>query len=88
MVSIIWFGRVMKNYIKLKTNYNMKAIVRYIGGLCLALICLVTLEGIMTFGHAFEFESYGTFGWVIQGLLILITIWLHMEVVEDEMSRK
>jgi hypothetical protein len=62
----------------------MKAVIRYIGGLCLALIILMVLEGMMTLGHAFDFESYGTFGWVIQGLLVLITIWLHLEVVEDE----
>jgi hypothetical protein len=37
----------------------------------------------MTFGHAFEFESYGTFGWVIQGLLIPITMVSHGSCSED-----
>jgi hypothetical protein len=40
---MVW--RVMKNYIKPKTNYNMKAIVRYRWAM-FSIICLITLEAI------------------------------------------
>lgn len=51
-------------------------IIKYIIGISLGLISLISLEGLATLGSAFNFESYGIIGWIAQILFIIFTVCL------------
>jgi hypothetical protein len=64
----------------------MKRINFYIMSICLGIICLVFVEGAMTLGSAFNFESYGVFAWVCQAIAILFTISLSIHIAGKELE--
>ena len=60
----------------------MKTINYYIMSISLGIICLVFVEGILTMGSAFQFETYGLFAWIMQiiGLVFTISLSLHIAI--------
>lgn len=50
----------------------------------LGLICLFFLEGMLTLGSAFQFESYGIVGWIGQSIMILFTVSLSIHLAHKE----
>lgn len=52
------------------------------------IILMLFLEGMLTFGSAFCFESYNVFGWIIQAIIMLFTIsfsaWLSINDNHDK----
>lgn len=38
------------------------------------LLILLFLEGMMTLGHAFDFENYNIMGWIVQIILLGFTV--------------
>ena len=68
----------------------MKTINYYIMSICLGIICLVFVEGILTMGSAFMFETYGVFAWIMQIIAIVFTTSLSLHIAisvrEDKMK--
>ena len=64
----------------------MKTINYYIMSISLGIICLVFIEGILTMGSAFNFNSYGMFAWIMQtiGLVFTISLSLHIAINVQE----
>jgi hypothetical protein len=64
----------------------MKTINYYIMSVCLGLLTLIFIEGILTMGSAFNFQSYGVFAWIMQtiGLVFTITLSLHIAINVQE----
>lgn len=58
----------------------MKTINYYIMSICLGIICLVFVEGILTMGSAFMFETYGVFAWIMQIIAIVFTTSLSLHI--------
>ena len=60
----------------------MKTINYYVMSVCLGLLTLIFLEGILTMGNAFNFQSYGVFAWICQtiGVIFTITLSLHIAI--------
>ena len=48
--------------------------VKFILSLSIGLIVLICMEGILTYGGAFNFEAYTAFGYFVQALLLIITV--------------
>lgn len=61
--------------------------VHYIMGISLGLLVLILLEGMMTLGSAFKFETYSVFGWIMQGILVVFTISLSILIIAGEESK-
>ena len=64
----------------------MKLINYYIMSVCLGLLTLIFVEGVLTMGTAFNFESYGIFAWIAQtiGIVFTITLSLHVAINVQE----
>ena len=64
----------------------MKKLNYYIMSVCLGLLTLIFLEGILTMGNAFNFQSYGVFAWIAQtiGVIFTITLSLHVAINVQE----
>jgi hypothetical protein len=62
----------------------MKKLNDYLLGVTLGLLILVGIEGVITFGTAFQFEKYNLFTWIIQILLVIFTISLSIKVTDNE----
>jgi hypothetical protein len=60
----------------------MKKVNYYIMSISLGIICLVFIEGILTMGSAFQFETYGVFAWIMQiiGLIFTTSLSLHIAI--------
>ena len=58
----------------------MKKFNFYIMSICLGIMCLVFIEGILTMGSAFRFETYGIFAWICQTIGIVFTISLSLHI--------
>ena len=56
----------------------MKNINMTINIIC-GLLLLIFVEGMMTLGHAFDFASYNWFGWLVQLMLVVLTISLSIK---------
>lgn len=61
--------------------------VHYTMGISLGLLVLILLEGMMTLGSAFKFETYSVFGWIMQGILVVFTISLSILIIAGEESK-
>lgn len=61
--------------------------VHYTMGISLGLLVLILLEGMMTLGSAFNFETYSVFGWIMQGILVVFTISLSILIIVGEESK-
>ena len=64
----------------------MKKLNFYVMSICLGIICLIFIEGMMTLGAVFRFESYGTFAWICQAIAILFTISLSIHIAGKELE--
>lgn len=62
----------------------MKKFNEYLLGVTLGLLILILIEGVLTFGVAFQFERYGLFAWIAQILLVIFTISLSIKVTDNE----
>ena len=60
-------------------------IIKYTLGISLGLMCLLFLEGMMTLGSAFNFETYTEISWLAQILAIVITICLSIVLTEKSL---
>jgi len=49
----------------------MEKILKLIASISGALLLLFLVEGLMTFGQAFNFDKYNTFSWIVQAFLII-----------------
>lgn len=49
----------------------------------LSLVVLIFFEGMLTFGSAFNFESYTMFGWIFQGILVVLTLSISIKCVKE-----
>lgn len=63
----------------------MKKVNYYIMSISLGIICLVFIEGMMTLGSAFRFETYGTFAWICQAIVLVFTISLSIHLAGKEL---
>ena len=57
--------------------------INLIIGITLGLVVLIFLEGIMTFGSAFNFENYDAFNYVFQSILIVLTVSISIKIVKE-----
>jgi len=64
----------------------MKSLNYYVMSVCLGLLTLIFVEGILTMGDAFNFQSYGVFAWIAQsiGVVFTITLSLHIAISVQE----
>jgi len=62
----------------------MKQAIYYTMSICLGLLMLSFLEAVVTYGSAFDFAHYSTFGWIIQGVGVLFTITLSAHIAGKE----
>lgn len=58
----------------------MKTINYYIMSISLGMICLICVEGLLTMGSAFNFESYDVFAWIMQIIAIVFTTSLSLHI--------
>ena len=58
----------------------MKKLNYYIMSVCLGLLTLIFLEGILTMGNAFQFNTYGVFAWICQTIGVIFTISLSLHI--------
>jgi hypothetical protein len=49
----------------------------------LGLVVLIVFEGMLTFGSAFNFENYTMFGWIFQGILVVLTLSISIKCVKE-----
>lgn len=49
------------------------------------LFVMMFIEGIVTLGGVFNFETYNWFGYTLQGMVIFITVWLSNRMYEAEL---
>ena len=61
--------------------------VHYTMGISLGLLVLILLEGLLTLGSAFKFETSSVFGWIMQGILVVFTISLSILIIAGEESK-
>lgn len=64
----------------------MKRINFYIMSITLGMICLVFIEGMMTLGAAFRFETYGLFACICQAIAVVFTISLSIHLAGKELE--
>jgi hypothetical protein len=62
----------------------MKKFNNYLLGIVSGLLILILIEGVITFGTAFQFEKYNLFAWIVQILLVIFTISLSIKVTDNE----
>lgn len=62
--------------------YIMKTIKR-LQYVTVALIALMFFEGMMTLGSAFKFETYSTFGWIAQAILVVACATTALRLTEE-----
>jgi hypothetical protein len=66
----------------------MEKILRTTASICAGILIMLFIEGLLTFGAAFCFEKYNVFGWLLQGVILLLAIsfsaWLSIK--EDDKS--
>jgi hypothetical protein len=55
---------------------------------CLGLLTLIFIEGILTMGNAFNFQSYGLFAWIAQSIGVVFTITLSLQIAITERENK
>jgi hypothetical protein len=53
----------------------MKQIIDRIGYSFIGILLLIIIEGVGTLGLAFKFEQYDLIGYIVQFLLVYLTIW-------------
>jgi hypothetical protein len=63
-------------------------LVNFILNVSILLVVLCILEGLITFGAAFNFENYSVFGYVFQGLLVSITVCVSVQIWYDEQRKE
>ena len=68
----------------------MEKFLKTTASICTGLITLLFIEGMFTFGQAFNFEEYNWFGWIVQAIFVLLTISLSawLSIKEDDGSKK
>jgi hypothetical protein len=52
----------------------MEKILKTTAAVCAGILVMLFIEGMFTFGAAFCFEKYNVFGWIIQGVILLLAI--------------
>ena len=62
----------------------MKQLLDRIGYSVVGLMVLLFLEGIVTLGSAFKFETYNWLGYVAQAMLIYLAVWLANKAYDSE----
>lgn len=50
----------------------MEKFLKTIVAVSTSILVLFLLEGLFTFGQAFNFAQYDTFSWIVQGFLIIL----------------
>lgn len=63
-------------------------VIKYTLGITLGLLVLFFIEGMMSFGSAFDFKNYTTIGWIVQSLAIILTICISVVATEAELNSK
>jgi hypothetical protein len=66
----------------------MKQILDRIGYSIIGLVTLAFLEGIVTFGSAFKFETYNWLGYTVQVMFIYLAIWIANKAYDDDAPKK
>lgn len=62
--------------------------VKYILGITLGLLILFFIEGLFSFGNAFDFQNYTAIGWIFQSLAIIFTICVSIVATNAELNSK
>ena len=61
----------------------MEKVLKTTSAICAGVLCMLFLEGMFTLGAAFRFEDYTVFGWILQGVILLLAIsfsaWLSIQ---------
>lgn len=60
----------------------MRTFFDRIGACAMAILILLLIEGLITFGSALEFERYDTISWVAQGLMVYVACWGAVRIQE------
>jgi hypothetical protein len=66
----------------------MKQVLDRIGYSIIGLVVLAFLEGIITFGGAFNFEVYNWLGYTVQVMFIYLAIWIANKAYDDDAPKK
>jgi uncharacterized membrane protein len=65
----------------------MKQLIDRIAYSFIGIIILVFIEGMSTFGFAFQFEHYTWIGYTVQVILIFLTVWMANKIYENDKSK-
>ena len=61
----------------------MEKVLKTTSAICAGILCMLFLEAMLTLGAAFRFEDYTMFGWILQGIILLLAIsfsaWLSIQ---------
>jgi hypothetical protein len=49
----------------------------------MGILLLAMLEGLLTLGHALDFETYSTLGWILQCMAVYVTAWVANRMYEE-----
>lgn len=58
--------------------------IKLTGRFAMLVLTAIFLEGMLTLGSAFNFESYGPIAWIVQALVLVLCIWGAVEWTEAE----
>ena len=57
----------------------MRNVFNYIGRFSVIMLLVMVLEGLITFGSAFDFSHYTAAGAIFQCLIVCVVIWVAAE---------
>ncbi len=60
-----------------------RKLFRQVCAIAWSLVIVIFIEGLFTMGSALKFDTYTTFGWVFQGLVVTGTIATALLYVEE-----
>ena len=66
----------------------MKFVISLLGNYALLILILVFLEGVVTVGKAFQFETYNWFGWFCQGCALVVLFYAAFSIAEEHLHKE
>lgn len=58
----------------------------YLLSICIGLLFLILVEGLFTYGQAFNFENYSFIGWVTQVCAVLVVLSASILITNKELK--
>lgn len=61
----------------------MKKLNHYVLAISVGLLVLILIEGVITFGTAFDFSNYNIFAWIVQILFVIFTVSISIKMADE-----